>query len=69
MAPPSHYGSYLFQMACDGHIVTDYKSRAASYKSTQLFVTTLASLLSLAGAMRLIISAFRFRRRERVSNS
>jgi hypothetical protein len=69
VAPPSPYGSYIFQVVCDRHIVTDYKSRAASYKATQLFVTTLASLLSLAGAMGLIISLFRFRQRERVSNS
>jgi hypothetical protein len=68
MAPPSPYGSYLFQVACDRHIITDYESRAASYKATQLFVTTLASLLSLAGAMGLIISLFRVRQRERVSN-
>ena len=69
MAPPSPYGSYIFQVVCDRHIVTDYKSRAASYKATQLFVSTLASLLSLGGAMGLIISLFRFRQRERVSNS
>ena len=69
MAPPSPYGSYVFQVACDGRIVTDYESRVASYKATQLFVTTLASLLSLAGAMGLIISLLRFRQRERVSKS
>ena len=69
MAPPSPYGSYVFQVAGDGRIVTDYESRVASYKATQLFVTTLASLLSLAGAMGLIISLFRFRQRERVSKS
>lgn len=69
IAPPSPYGSYIFQVACDRQIVTDYKSRAASYKTTQLFLTTLASLLSLGGAMGLIISLFSFRRRERASNS
>jgi hypothetical protein len=69
VAPPSPYGSYIFQVVCDRRIVTDYKSRAAIYKTTQLFVTTMASLLSLAGAMGLIISLFGFRQRERGSNS
>jgi hypothetical protein len=69
MAPPSPYGSYLFQVACDGHIVSDYQSRATGYKATQLFVATLASLLCLAGALGLIISLFEFRQRGRVSNS
>lgn len=69
MAPPSAYGSYVFQMACDGHIVTDYKSRAAGYNATQLFVTALASLLCLAGATGLIISLLRFRQRKRPTQS
>jgi len=62
-------GEVLVRVRASGVNPTDYKSRAASYKATQLFVSTLASLLSLGGAMGLIISLFRFRQRERVSNS
>jgi hypothetical protein len=67
MAPPSPYGSYVFQVACGNLIITDYKSRAANYVSTQQFVIVLASLLTLGGVAGLIFSISRFRHRVRAA--
>jgi hypothetical protein len=69
VAPPSPYGSYIFQVACDGHIVTDYKSRAANYRTTQQFVILVSALITLTSLIGLTVSLLRFRRRLRVSYS
>jgi hypothetical protein len=62
-SPPSPYGSYIFQVACDGHIVTDYKSRAANYKTTQQFVILVSALITLSSLIGITVCLLRFRRR------
>ena len=68
LAPPSPYGSYIFQVACDGHVVTDYKSRAAIYQATQQFVIAFGTLFTLLCAIGLIVNLVRLRRRIRMAD-
>ena len=54
-ARPSPYGSYVFQVACGDIIITNYKTRAATYETTQRFVIAIACvmiLVSLIGFLR-----------------
>ena len=54
-ARPSPYGIYVFQVACGGDIITNYKTHAATYETTQRFVIAIACvmiLVSLIGLLR-----------------
>jgi hypothetical protein len=68
MAPPSPYGSYIFQVTCGGLIITNYKTRAAIYETTQRFVIAFGTLFTLLSAIGLTISLVRFRRRVRMAD-
>jgi hypothetical protein len=63
--PPSPYGSYVFQVSCGDLIITNYKTRAAIYETTQRFVIAFGTLFTLSSAIGLTISLVRFRRRIR----
>lgn len=61
--PPSPYGSYVFQVTCGDAIITNYKTRAASYETTQRFVIAFGTLFTLLSAIGLTVSLIRFRQR------
>jgi hypothetical protein len=54
MAPPSPYGSYIFRVACGDLVITDYKTRAATYETTQRFVIAIDCVIILASAIGLM---------------
>jgi hypothetical protein len=59
-ANPSPYGSFVFQITCDGEIYQDYKTRAASYTAihaTGVLVASgliILSVISLAARLHLL---------------
>jgi hypothetical protein len=58
--PPSPYGSYVFQVSCGDLIITNYKTRAALYETTQRFVAAFGTLFTLLAALGLTMSLVRF---------
>jgi hypothetical protein len=54
MAPPSPYGSSIFQVACGELVITNYKTRAAIYETTQRFIIAIGCLIILMVAIGLI---------------
>jgi hypothetical protein len=67
-SPPSPYGSYVFQVTCGDLIITNYKTRAAIYETTQRFVIAFGTLFTLLSVIGLTISLVRFRRRIRMAD-
>jgi hypothetical protein len=63
VASPSPYGAYVFQSTCAEHVIMAFKSRAATYESTQRFVITVACIIILVGALGLLRQLFRSRPR------
>jgi hypothetical protein len=63
MAPPSHYGSYIFQVACGELIITNYNTRAATYETTQRFMIVIGCLIILVSAIGLVAALTKLRRR------
>jgi len=68
MAPPSPYGSYFFQVVCGDLVITNYKTRGATYETTQRFVIAFGTLFTLLSATGLTTSLIRFRRRIRMAD-
>ena len=68
VAPPSPYGSYIYQVACGDLVITNYKSRAAIYETTQRFVIAFGTLFTLLSAIGLTTSLARFCRRIRMAD-
>jgi hypothetical protein len=58
MAPPSPYGSYVFQVTCGDHSITKYGRRAANYEITQRFVIAVACVVILISAIGLAVRAW-----------
>jgi len=54
-SPPSPYGSYVFQVTCGDLIITNYKTRAAIYETTQRFVIAVACVVILISAIGLAL--------------
>ena len=69
MAPPSPYGSYVFQATCGDLMMTSYKLRAANYESTQRFVIVIGALILVGTGIGLGVSLLRLPQRLRASDA
>jgi hypothetical protein len=66
-ANPSRYGSFVFQMTCNGDIYLDYHSRAASYTAIHAMAVFVSWGLVILSLIFLTARLYRRQRRHRTT--